>query len=363
MAETRGRYRMGDDLDQLGDPPAPEIRRAENALPLAGERSAAEQRIEIERVTKVLAGQLGVDPECRHLTGQPARVASQLASERLTDLGRAVDEARRQGPARQEWRELTDFFYGWDAFIQDRLAAGPFGTSSAYQLGRGVGEVFWALDPTVEADDDARGWSFLLGQRRVAELRALLQRLGAEFPPLTADAMAWSLDRWAEVAHDPTWRGMAEAIPALAAQSRLWRDLLLIGRDPVDLVDPALLVRRARRIWPLVRSFVPELGLLAAGIGLLTAAAAVLGGSGGHQAQAAVLAVLGTAGVSGAGLAGKLKDAATQLLGHLRTEFQRDVARIAVTLRPERTTHPPRPRPAPTGAGPTVAGGGASHVD
>ena len=63
----------------------------------------------------------------------------------------------------------TELLYGFDAHIQDTLAARAFGTASAYQLGRAVAETYWALDPTAPAADPT-SWQFLLGPDRRAEI-------------------------------------------------------------------------------------------------------------------------------------------------------------------------------------------------
>jgi hypothetical protein len=278
-----------------------------------------------------------VDPPCSDLTGQPAAVAAQKASARLTQLAKELEQARRNGAAgaaEAAWRQMADLFYAWDAHVQDALAARSFGTSSAYQLGRGLAEAFWALDPTAAAPDDARGWGFLLGPARRTALTRLLDRLAPQLPALTADAVSWSLQRWSDVAADAAWRGGSDAIPCLAQQARVWRDLLLTGREPAAMVDSGALLRRARNLWPVVRSFLPEVGILALSVGILSGAAALLGGHNSGHAEAAALAVLGATGISGAGLAAKAKDSAHQVLDHLRTELNRDVVRTSVTILP-----------------------------
>lgn len=46
------------------------------------------------------------------------------------------------------WSALTEPFYRWDAHTHDDLAALSFGAASACQLGRGLAELYWALNPT-----------------------------------------------------------------------------------------------------------------------------------------------------------------------------------------------------------------------
>ena len=58
VAEVRGRYRLGDDSRLQASPP---LDRTGRALPLANERSAAEQRIEAEVVLGTLANTHEID--------------------------------------------------------------------------------------------------------------------------------------------------------------------------------------------------------------------------------------------------------------------------------------------------------------
>jgi len=339
IAEARGRYRMWDD-GRLA--PAGGSSRIEYTLPLADERSSAEQRIEVEDVLKALAIEAGVDvPDFHDLSQQESSPDNpRPATSRLTDLATALKRAHdsTEKEISAAWSAMAEFLYGWDAHIQDRLAAGPFGTASAYQLGRCLGEVYWALDSF--APPGAGGsWEFLLGNHRREEIRRLLARLKSHFDPLTISAVEASVLAWSTLALDPEWRGQLGVTSALASQARVWRDLLLTGVDPRTFVDPAGLIKRARQLRGVLTAFWPELLLLLAGWGGLTAAARIATGNGSHPASL-VLAVLSAVGVTGAGLGAWAKNAAHDVLGKLRSAFYADLVNSAVTLCPSRFSSP-----------------------
>jgi hypothetical protein len=70
---------------------------------------------------------------------------------------------------------FTEALYQWDAAIQDHLASASFGESSAYQLGRGLAECSWALDPNWPPNE-VMGWEHVLGSERCVALTRLLER-------------------------------------------------------------------------------------------------------------------------------------------------------------------------------------------
>ena len=348
VGEARGRYRLGDD-SRLA-PVATLPSRMDHALPLASERSTAEQRIEIEHVLVELSRQLDVDPaNYGTLPGQSAVVEGTPASVRLADLAGELAGARRNGTAAEiqtAWATLAEFLYGWDAHIQDALAAQAFGTASAYQLGRSLAETYWALDPTAPGDA-ASSWEFLLGQHRRDETIALLNRLAAHFNPLTVHAVTFSLRAWCALAADPSRRNQTAAVPQLAAQSKLWRDLLVTGQDPTSMLDPRALLRRSRQLRGLIRSFVPEIVGLGLMLAALLGAAKLVGPSG--SGGSAVVAALSALGLTTAGLAARAKASANQVFEHLRTTLYQDLVDAAVTLCPASTRSPAAASPSVNG--------------
>lgn len=123
VAEVRGRCRLGDD-PRLKVSPA--FDRTGRALPLAGERSAAEQRIEAEAVLGALAKAQHVDFDAQNaqlegglgLGRDPLPKDHASASEYLTDRAVALASARKAGDAvasASVWAAITELFYRWDA--------------------------------------------------------------------------------------------------------------------------------------------------------------------------------------------------------------------------------------------------------
>ncbi len=132
------------------------------------------------------------------------------------------------------WKKLDEFMWVWDAAIQDSLATRDFGTASAYQLGRGLAEAYWALDPQAKPGTP-HSWSFLLGKNRAEALSLLCRRLAASIGKVASDAVATSVDQWQVVAQSPDQYQNASA--TLGEQLLIWRDLLLTQRDPTSYVD------------------------------------------------------------------------------------------------------------------------------
>lgn len=319
LAELRGRYRPG--AEHAATLEAPEQRRNDRALPLAYERSWDEQRIETLGVVTQLGAALELD-------------FTSTAKGTMTGRFQACAERLDQGANdRQAWKELTELIYEWDAQIQDTLVMRP-SDAAAYQLGRGLAETYWALDPTVTDPQDWRSWEFLLGERRRTALTRLTQRLSAYLPPLTPPAIERSLEEWAAVANDRTWRGQSDATKMLFQQSLLWRDLVRGERDPEDLLQSGHLLARVGMLWPVLKSFWVQILFGVAGIALLAAGGAVLAG-GGDQATATVATILGFFGLTSAGLYARAKAAANSLIAQFKSVFDADLVGRLATLLPK----------------------------
>ena len=208
IAELRGRYRpdVGHAEEQVG---TPGLQRKEHALPLSTERSPAEQRIEVMRVVEGLSDRLALTfPSDGKTMFQTLDVPM-----------RALDAGPKKASA---WNTLTEDFYNWDKQIQDTLVLWPL-LSAAYQLGRGLAETYWELDPTVTDPHDSRSWEVILGSERVLALKRATARLSSFIDPLTIPAVSISLDAWAEVAIDPAWRAAQRSPPSLSAGATLAR--------------------------------------------------------------------------------------------------------------------------------------------
>jgi hypothetical protein len=339
LAELRGRLRPGKKLVAIE--PLSQNLRTEHALPLGGERKELEQLIETERVVGALAVQLSLDFASNLLSGQ-GNAGATPTSQRLVDLAKALNRARAKvdGPAAEKeradrWDELAEFLWAWDARIQDELAAAAFSKASAYQLGRGMGEVAW-LDPESTNADEATSWSFVLGERRTDTLVRLLTRLVGYFQTSTAAGVKESLQVWHRAADDATVRAKAETQKALVDQTRRWRDLLLTGLDPLTLVPPQTFLARARQARHVLRSFWPELSVGLAGALLAAGAAALLASAKHHDSLAAFLAVIGAFGITTSGLVARAKTQAQALVTEFRNALDADLVIEAVLV-------PPRP--------------------
>ena len=60
------------------------------------------------------------------------------------------------------WTQLTQTLFYFDAQVQDTLSSTSDTQATAYLLGRGLAEAYWALDPAA-GDGTVTSWNFLLG--------------------------------------------------------------------------------------------------------------------------------------------------------------------------------------------------------
>jgi hypothetical protein len=149
--------------------------------------------------------------------------------------------------AKETREQLEGFLWAWDEAIQDELAAQEYGTSSSYQLGRGLAEIYWALDP--DARSGPESWEKLLGDERATALRLLLDRLSLTvLPSVSTSAIEFALGKWEQFAKDLllTWEAVekdgnqafrAEAGEDLKVHVKKWKDLLLMAADSTDFDD------------------------------------------------------------------------------------------------------------------------------
>ena len=331
LAEVRGRYRPGVPL--IRRPPGGT--RTDHALPLADERSAAEQLIELHTALAELAAALGVGGSIPPVPG--AGAGAQTYPAHLAWLGSQL----RQAPTAPLWEQFTESAYAWDAFVQDQLVI-TASRAAAYQLGRGLAETYWALDPSIEDAADWRSWQFLLGPRRCHTLGRLVARLVDYFDPLTVPAVTTSLNAWAAVAVDPQRRTQPAILDDLYDQGLLWRDLIRAERSPADLAASVRPFERISAVWPVVKAFWVQIVLAVAGAGLLAFSASELA-AGSSTKTNTLIAVLSALGITSAGLYARAKGIATSLFGRLQTAFDRDRVGVAATLAPS----PPRTITAP----------------
>ena len=233
----------------------------------------------------------------------------------------------------QAWEDLATLLWRFDSHIQDELTATAESLSVGYQLGRGLAETYWALDPVQETG--STGWSFLLGQDRCAELSRLLGRLGAYMSPYTAPAVAGTIVIWQSVACTPGWRGAAPAAQqALFQQTRRWYELIVLAQDPTTLIEPYRLMTNHRTAIRAFRLFWPQLVATVFGVGFLVTLLVLLGGSSRATLAKTLSGVLAGIGLSIAGLTGRLKTSAQAMLTRLRQDSYTDLVTLAVQTAP-----------------------------
>jgi hypothetical protein len=283
-----------------------------------------------------LAGSIGVDFPVNLLTGQGN--ANVPASSRLIGLIAQCDAARGSGTFDGRWNRFAGLVYAWDAAIQDFLARGIFGRASGYQLGRGLAEMSWVLDPA--SDSGAwTSWSYLFGDDRIGYVQQLLDRLAPFFEStLTLPCMKDSLEAWRRQGQHESSKARAErqnsnAPQVLRQQVQHWRDLIVTGQDPRYPASPGTRIRRRSPflLWLSIRTLWFQLLL-----GVLGAAALALGAFllPSHNGQGGVLAILGAVGITSSSLSAKAKSTTTQLGNRLHSAFNTALAVQASTILP-----------------------------
>jgi hypothetical protein len=323
VAEFRGR-----NLPAGPQPPGNELPSGgDHPLPLRTERTAAELRAEAQAVLGKLSGELQVDAVT--VGGQ-----EQSMTARIDQQARALAAAEPgTTTAAAAWDALSASIYELDSHAQDTLAAQSEMRAAAYQLGRGLAEAYWALDPGAACVPPIpQCWAFLLGEERCEELSRLAGRLSGYFNPYCAPAVAGTLRLWQSIASDQEWRKGAH--DHLYRQLRRWYELLILGQDPSTLIPPYALLKdwRAashalRALWVQVVTAVISIGLV---IALITL---VLSGSANAPLKA-IFGVVGVVGLSAAGLQAGLKSSAQGLLSRLRQDAYTDLVASAVAEAP-----------------------------
>jgi hypothetical protein len=240
--------------------------------------------------------------------------------------------------ASKSWADLAELLWRFDAHIQDRLSAISETQACAYQLGRGLAETYWALEPDLAAGGSL-SWDFLLGQERCTELSRLAGRLGSYTTEYTAPAITGSIEIWRYLVDQQAWRGDGQvANDALYQQVRRWYELLVLGQDPTTLIRPNGLISSYRTFGQAVRLFWPQLVTTFVGLGFLVTLLVLLGVGSATAWEKTLSGVLAVAGLSLGGLTGTLKNSAQAMLKRLRQDSYTDLVAIAVQ------TAPPPPR-------------------
>jgi hypothetical protein len=321
LAEVRGRNRPGGPQPAVGKLPD----RHSHALPLRIERTPAELRIEAQVVLERLAADLGIDAIVVH-NQQQNRTAI------INRQGHALAAAADAPQAARAWGDLATSIYRLDAHAQDSLTARSELQAAAYQLGRGLAEVYWALDPGAACDPlSPNCWTFLLGGRRCEELARLAGRLSTYFSPFCAPAVAGTIRLWQSVASDVQWRNGAQDY--LYRQLRRWYELLVLGQDPSTLIKPYALIRNWHASLRALQALWIPLVTAACSLGLVVALVTLVA-NGSSTFLQALFGVLGAAGLSAAAIQTRLRTVAQGLLTRLRQDAYTDLVAVAIAQAP-----------------------------
>jgi len=323
IAEVRGRNRPGGPQPTGHDLPS----RDDHVLPLRVERTAAELRAEALAVLHKLAVDLQVDTIT---VNDEARSRTALIDEQAYALAAAAPLTPAAAAA---WDALAAGIHELDAHAQDTLAAASDMRAAAYQLGRGLAEAYWALDPDAAcAPLTPQCWTFLLGQHRCEELTRLVGRLSGYFNPYCSPAVAGTLRLWQSVADDKEWR--KDAHDHLYRQLRRWYELLVLGQDPSTLIPPYALLKDWRASFHALRALWVQLVTAAISIALVIALITLILNGSANAFLKAVFGVVGVVGLSAATIQAGLKTTAQGLLSRLRQDAYTDLVASAVVEAP-----------------------------
>jgi hypothetical protein len=327
IAELRGRYQP-DHYNQRDPGDETVFKRGMFQLPLASERSPAEIRKELIQAVEALSKQLELD-----------KVESIAKS--WEALKKLLDESEATEERQPLWSDAVKCFFQWDAHTQAALTLEAT-HEAGYQLGRGLAETYWALEPGREADEMG-SWEFVLGERRYEILQRMAARLSSYLGASTVAAVEGPLADWSALARDPARRIKPEVIGRLFRQGLLWRDLIRGERQPADLqVNADVDSPPTAKVWSdlgLYREAFTSLRLplLAgiAGIAALVIGAWLLASGASNSGLSAAISILGTLGVTSASLYARAKANATSLLANFNKEVEVERVRKAADLCPQ----------------------------
>ena len=326
IAELRGRYEPSR-FDHR-DPGAEKVfRRGAYQLPLSSERSPAEIRKELTETGEDLSQALGLQDD--------QKVAESWTT--LTALLAAIESAANR---KALWDEVVKSFFQWDAHVQDALVLEAT-HAAAYQLGRGLAETYWALEPDRSANEMG-SWEFLLGPRRRELLQRLAGRLSAYLGAGVVAAIDGPLTHWSDLAKDTAARSAPGVEEDLYRQSLLWRDLIRGERQPQDLpLSPDVKTPASAEVWKDLHLYRDALSSLrlpllggALGIAAFILGATLLASGAGHSGFSTAVSLLGALGVTSAGLYARAKADVTSLLANLRKRVEIERVRQAADLCP-----------------------------
>lgn len=306
---------------------------ADHALPLHIERGRTELRIEAQAAVLYLAQHLEVDTDTNKGSYGTNVDNEAKALQAARKQQKVSPSDNHQKAVSNDWQALANLLWEFDAHVQDALTAKSVTQAAAYQLGRGLAEAYWALDPGQA--NGSTGWTFLLGDSRCDELSRLVGRLSAYFDEYTASAVAGSIEVWRKVAANEKWRGdKGQASVQLYLQIRRWYELLILGQDPTTLIKPRQVIRNWRTIWRAVQYFWFQFLALIVGAVALGYLGFFLAENSQSSAAKVVAGVLSVVGLSLASITGYLKNSAQAMLKRLRQDAYTDLIAVAVQTAP-----------------------------
>lgn len=327
VAEVRGRNRPdgprpdGNDTAPAGGDGDPD------PLLLGCQLPADRLRIEAQGVLTSLAHDLGVQENHGHSVDAEAH--------RLADAREAGDESAVMG----QWKALATALWHLDIHVQGTLTAKSEIQAMAYQLGRGLAEIYWALNPKQKTG--SQGWGYLLGTVRCSELSRLLGRLSAYLGPYTGSAVSGSIEVWktfADAADSQSDDTLLVAQGQLRGQIRRWYELIALNQDPTTLIKPFAVLRSVRMVRQALRQFWPQVTLVLVSI-LVVVGFLVVRGPGAVGGVVKTLGVvIGTVGLSVGGIIGAMKNSAQSLLRRLRQDTYTELIAKGVTVQPPTLT-------------------------
>lgn len=320
LAELRGRYSPRH-FGERDPGHGPALKRDGFGLPLASERSPAELRIELTDTVEDLSTAVGLT-DAEHVTRWTAvRVC-------LENVENAKDPQERA----TQWNGAAERFYKLDAHNQDTLVLHA-SCAAAYQLGRGLAETYWALDPDAQAGSMG-SWEAVLGAERQKALSRLAARLSPYVGQEALAAVVGPLQSWTTLASDTKARSDEDVTSDLYRQGLLWRDLVRGEQAPSDLAltkpgsaPPPAGIWSDLKLYQnaLVTLRVPlVIGVIS--VGALVAGAALLAAGASTPAVGTVVGILGAVGLTSSGLYARAKAEVTSLVSSLEQTVR--IARV-----------------------------------
>lgn len=233
-----------------------------------------------------------------------------------------------------------------DATFQDAVAGQSIDHSRAYELGRALAEMYWALDPHAPAPDGSSAstakpdrWEVLLGAGRVNIVDERLRSLASHYHPATASAASATVHAWATVVADGQLRSSkshtAAVAQALRQQLTYWHEMLVAAVDPETLLKPYAVLRFTKITPKVLRTFAAEVVIGTGGLAGLISLAVLVVKVQDNPGWKAVAAVAGVLGVTIGGVQAILKNATQSLLGRLRADLYTDLVTAAITTLPQ----------------------------